>query len=170
MKQRKENSNDTTRPNWHFFFFTPRVFLESCSRYALRVYCKHVLPLWRDAKSEKRDIRSLSRKRRARSRCLSFSFLFFSSAPPLTSLGDPRGCANVTIIQFYRFKYSAKGLKDSTVLLRDFQARINSLDSESTSLLKKLKTINTWMRKHFLLGRITISFKSIYKVYGVQNW
>lgn len=39
MKQRKENSNDTTRPNWHFRFFTLRVFLESGFRCALRVYC-----------------------------------------------------------------------------------------------------------------------------------
>lgn len=90
MKQRKENSNDTTRPNWHFrfcaarflsIFFFLSFFVESRSRCTLRVYCNNsnVLPLpaRREAKSEKRDIRSLSRKRRARSRCLSFLYFCF---------------------------------------------------------------------------------------------
>lgn len=159
-EQQRHNSPQLTLS--FFFFFAPRAFLESCSRsHVARLLQQHVLPLLTsEVKSEKRDIRSLSRKRRARSRCLSFFLLFFlfffSFAPPRTSPANPRGCANVTIVQFCRFKYSAKGLEDSTrVLPRDFQARINLPDStspfpfSSEEEKRKLKAINTFRTREY---------------------
>lgn len=84
-EQQRHNSPQLTlsflRCAFSFYFLFLSFFVESRSRCTLRVYCNNsnVLPLpaRREAKSEKRDIRSLSRKRRARSRCLSFLYFCF---------------------------------------------------------------------------------------------
>jgi len=114
MKQRKENSNDTTRPNWHFRFLRCAFFSNlGLVLHVARLLYSTFLPLWRKAKSEKRDIRSLSRKRRARSRCLFFLFFFpFHLCHRIRHWRIQEDIhEHHYIIQFYRFKYSAKRLK-----------------------------------------------------------
>lgn len=154
MKQRKENSNDTTRPNWHFpFSFPLRVFsfffFFFCflSNLVLVARCARLLLTIRPAslatRSEKwKAWHSFSLTKATGTLALSFfsslfffyPFLPFPFAPPRTSLEeDPGGDARTSLSSnFIRFKYPAKGLKDrkngaSTVISR---ARVSPLDSE----------------------------------------
>jgi len=113
----RRTANDTTRPNWHFSrcAFISNLILVACACLWYSASClSHA-----KRKMKKRDIRSLSQKQRARSRCLFFSTPHTSR--PGGSWRIRNHCEHCLIlllflqlllIFFYNFKYVAKGLKD----------------------------------------------------------
>lgn len=105
MKQRKENSNDTTRPNWHFRFF----FFFLMLRVSFRIFSLHArlsrltrLPLF-----VKRKVKSvtfvLSHESDGHARVLPFSFFFATTYVTFRRIRE-----NHYHLRFYRCKYPAK--------------------------------------------------------------